>query len=118
MQLAAAMLIVLVSLPAAAQQQREKVMIWGAGLTSCGEFLKIVEDNPRSEVTFGQWLHGYISGRNYADRGVVDYAAGLERAALMAWITNHCKNNLLDSFLDATEALIRELQARGRIERR
>ena len=102
----------------AAEAQDHKVMIWGAGTISCGEFIKVVAKNPQNEVVFGQWLNGYISGRNFADRSVADYAAGLDRTALISWITNYCKDNPLDVFFNAAEALITELRSKGRIERR
>lgn len=115
--LGATLLTILLSLPATAQQP-DGIMVWGAGATSCGEFLKAMNENPRSEVAFGQWLHGYITARNFLDLKAVDYAAGVDRAGLFAWITNHCKSHPLDSFFWATEALIAELKAKDRIRQR
>jgi len=112
------LLMLLPICPPAAAQDRPKVMVWGDGVTSCGKFIQAMNENPENEVSFGQWLHGYISGRNEADRLVRDHAAGIDRESLMIWITNYCKSNPLDSFFVAASALISELKAKGRIELR
>jgi hypothetical protein len=94
------------------------MMVWGAGTATCAEFVKVTEQSPVNEVAFGQWLHGYLTGRNHADSSVTDHAAGIDRVALLAWITKYCKEHPLDTFFVASDALIRELQSTGRMQRR
>ena len=98
--------------------EKNPVMVWGAGNVSCGQFVKVIGSNPGNERVFGQWLHRFISGLNEADRTTVDYAAGLDRDALMTWVTNYCRNNPLDSFYGASRALVNEMTVKERIKSR
>lgn len=95
-------------------QESAEVMVWGAGATSCGEFLKVTETHPRNEAVFGQWLHGYLTAFNVTNKRVVDHAAGIDRPGLMAWITKYCKDKPLDTFFEATQALVQHLEEDGR----
>jgi hypothetical protein len=94
------------------------VVTRGNGGVSCGIYIRVMAQNPQNEVSFGQWLDGYISGLNDADRAGVNHGAGLYRDVLMGWITNYCISHPLDLFVDASRALVREISARQRIQGR
>ena len=90
------------------------IAIWGAGTASCGEFLRVTEENPGNLVAFGQWLHGYITGVNDSGPAGQDAAGGVDRAGLLAWTVKYCKDNPLDSYYTAAHMLVRELRAKPR----
>jgi hypothetical protein len=92
-------------------------MVWGVGQHSCGKFLENLKDNPKNETPYGQWLQGYITGRNHASSEISDYAGGTDRPALMAWISNYCREHPLDSFYDAVNRLLQTLEKTGRVRK-
>jgi hypothetical protein len=96
--------------------------IMGAGMISCGEWLRL-----RSFVSRGQnfkelasayqaqaWVDGFISGFNYRDHIGPDLLASRpDGAAMYAWIDNYCRSKPLDFVASAVVGLVKELESRA-----
>jgi hypothetical protein len=96
-------------------------VILGAGTHSCGAWTKEhANDSVRANI-FDNWVAGYITSHNRwalriekvdAPKKSVDIARNIDFDGIVAWITNWCRDNPLESVADATGALILELRKR------
>jgi hypothetical protein len=119
MKLITILLILFLLAPIESFGQKQTIMVWGCGHVSCAKFTEQTKKYPTEAVDeYGSWLYGYITGRNYEGSNISDYAGGIERTALMAWLSNYCKDHPLDSFFHATNELILELEKTGRVHKR
>ena len=90
--------------------------IMGAGTISCaGSYEQ--NGNEQYQVNAYQaqaWIDGFLSGYNTAIVGPDILASGLGGTASYAWIDNYCRSKPLDLLINATWALMQELQSRAR----
>lgn len=80
--------------------------ITGAGLISCGEFIKN-RDKPGAPGYFSQWAMGYISAYNFFGAG--PNVVPPEESTILLHAEKHCRARPLDQYLNATSALIDDL---------
>src|SRR5450830_784954 len=82
----------------------EPRMVMGAGMTSCGEWLR-TRSRAENRVNLQEisasfqmqtWIDGYLSGRNAANTGGPEiFASKPSSIAMYAWVDNYCDLCLL-----------------------
>jgi hypothetical protein len=92
----------------------ENKMVYGAGMISCGEWrqFRSTGDKPNSYQAQA-WIDGYLSGSNASGDGPDFIAPKPTDVAYYAWIDNYCAQNPLNSLLEATFRLKKELASRA-----
>lgn len=91
------------------------ITVYGEATASCGSFVES-KQNETQRYVYLAWLNGYLTGVNKYDSGVKAYNGsrdvkmGRDPQALMLWLENHCRNNPLDTFMQAVLLLQNELQ--------
>jgi len=92
--------------PAAKPQQGPKLQILGLGQTTCKAVAEQITKNQQvSAMTYGGWVHGYLSAMNQVAMG--QRGPQLNIAANQAWnaMVSHCKNNPDDTLVGGTNKL-------------
>lgn len=83
-------------------------MIYGAGSFSCGKWLENRrEQGGWAQVANTTWVAGYVTAAQ--DHGGLNLKTS-DTNAMEAFVDKHCRENPLDSILDASRALVRALQ--------
>jgi hypothetical protein len=94
----------------------------GAGVTSCGEWLRLRAfegheghfQELASVYQLEAWIDGFVSGVNVTDEAGPDLLTSKPGgAALYAWIDNYCRSKPLDPVVTSVFALIKELRSRA-----
>jgi hypothetical protein len=92
----------------------KEAYIFGAGTISCGEWSKYraSKDGPNS-FQVQAWVDGFLSGWNVGSDTDRDFLINQHnQVALYAWIDNYCAAHPLDSVVQASFHLRRELLKR------
>ena len=87
--------------------------IQGHGTQSCGVWIE--EHRKASTMSLGQdtWLTGFLTGYNfYGPQPNGDILRGTDIRGAVAWMTNYCTANSLETIADASNELIKTLLAR------
>jgi hypothetical protein len=82
----------------------ERILVFGAGLESCGEWLDLKTDSGRLERK--QWIYGYLTGRNWGTRN--KQTGYTDPKAMGAFLDMYCRNNPLHVLFQAANALQEE----------
>jgi hypothetical protein len=67
------------------------------------------EGQPAQRPNVRQWLHGYITGRNFEANKVQDYAGGIRKSRSARLDINVLQDHPLGNFYEASNALVCEL---------
>ena len=86
----------------------EKIIAMGAGLQSCAEFAKAYREDASSEIVYFSWAQGYITASNLCPGFLTDLSA-MSVDAQKRRIRAFCDQRPLKNYLDAAEAVFREL---------
>jgi hypothetical protein len=110
------LLALVLALPAASATA-ESVRIFGSGNDTCGAYLKAHQPS-RSTVGFSEdnWIMGYVAAFETSElNGSHHLAIAMDQDpdALVAWITNYCREHPLDPIYEASDSLVAELIARA-----
>lgn len=98
-------------LPTSATDNTGKYMVFGPGVSSCGEWTNLRRE--RSDYGISGWLTGYISAYNSLPNGISNIAQGTDVEGMLAWVDNYCAKNPLDKISTAASALVDELLTRS-----
>jgi hypothetical protein len=85
-------------------------MIIGYGNSSCGAWTQ-AHSSQGSSFGFDTWLMGYLSGVSVWTDGA-DWLVGTDFIGNVAWVTNYCRANPLDTIGTAAQKLVMSLQER------
>lgn len=90
----------------AAEAHADKAINYGAGVSSCGEWL--ADANKELDRMYDtSWLLGWVSAAGFYDvRGDLRHT---DAAAMSAWVDNYCHAYPLNNIADAAAALIKAL---------
>jgi hypothetical protein len=75
----------------------------GVGVRACGEVI-----NKLDKASYGQWLLGYISGKNYNEDASV--GKGMSGIAIYEAAMKYCRENPLNDWADASEDVYQQLK--------
>lgn len=78
--------------------------IYGLGAASCGKFLSYANDD---QEPYMFWFNGYATMAS-TESGI-DYFKGTDGDSRLIWVRNYCQAHPLETFYDATVALMAEL---------
>jgi hypothetical protein len=96
--------------------------IKGSGNDNCGEWLQLRQAVAMQRATTTQvtilvmeqsWIDGFVSGLNATNLHGVDLLASKPGEGMYAWIDNYCRSKPLDSILDASLSLVKELRSQA-----
>ena len=91
---------------------KAEIMIFGS--RSCGVWIDDRKKDGWPDISDGNWLAGYLSGlASYSDK---DFLKNTDLASVKNWVDNYCKNNPLDSVMDAANKLATELIKREHLK--
>ena len=80
-------------------QPSTATMILSYGNASCGDFVQATQNE---KLDYLNWVLGYISGANIADKGLGRMAGkSFSEGAATVWLTNYCSKNALTLFVNA-----------------
>jgi hypothetical protein len=83
----------------------------GRGISSCGSFLRRTQVD---DIAFGAWLGGFLTARNQDMPGVDNLLRDTDYYGGIAWIENYYRQNPVDTFSHAAQALVDYLYSRQR----
>ncbi len=97
----------------ASAKEEPNFVVLGPGVQSCGKWTADRQAGPNEfhewyNAVF--WLQGYITALS-SERGVSLFEH-VDNKAISAWLDNYCNANPLDTILDASRNLARELERR------
>lgn len=96
-----------------AAEKREGARIYGAGATSCGQYLEARAQNPSSSAAINvglmQWFWGYASAYNMYSK-TPQYTVTIDGATVLAYVDRYCRNNPLSA---ATDAMVKLVESNG-----
>ena len=100
---------------AAAADKENNFHVMGYGFTSCATWASNNKPGEAPLVHFLelQWVLGYVSAYNEYVSPSGRVGGEIDNEALIVWIDNYCADKPLDSEIDATHALIKELRNKG-----
>lgn len=93
-----------VSITISAASYADGYTIYGAGSSSCGEWVS--ERATGSWHSKGQWMLGVISAVGYYS---VSDLKKIDSQAFAVWMDNYCKENPLSQFSEGVYSLVEEL---------
>lgn len=100
-------------LSTAADKAGLSVTIVSAEERTCGRFVSAREDAMRGNHvranSYIDWLGGYITAFNHFKPDTYNILGNSDKESVMQWLENYCKQNLLETFSEATDALMVEL---------
>jgi hypothetical protein len=90
----------------------------GVGLNACRDMLSVIGNNEgQAQFTFRSWSQGFMSALNrsrYSNGlGIVNIS---DSEGQWLWLQNYCRDNPLESFLNASYTLFEELRTKQGIE--
>ena len=97
--------------------------IKGSGNDSCGEWLQLRQAIAAQRATESQvvtlvmeqsWIDGFVSGLNATGVYGVDMLASKPGEGMYVWVDNYCRSKPLDTVLDASLSLVKQLRSQGR----
>jgi hypothetical protein len=107
-------ILVSTTLAGEAKGEDKEFFVLSTGVTSCGEFLRAIEEERKARpvhpaaqslysmnyLSFMSYADGYLSGANWA---ASESLAGQHSdwAGRMAWLENYCRRNPLDNYIAA-----------------
>jgi hypothetical protein len=101
------------TLPASAQAPEPQT--YGFGNASCGEWRQGRKEYDAEKLTYSQAArHGWVLGWLNAGSLYHEPIAETDSQAALAFIDDYCAQNPLDRVVDASTALVTELQRRAR----
>ena len=107
------LLVVFVLLFAVREAAAQKLVVWGVGYVSCGEYVEArnLPDHPagRYDATFTQWVLGFATAYNLANQNSSDLFQQTDVPRAMLWLENYCKEHLSEAFFNAVVELQDEL---------
>ena len=85
------------------------VQVQGVGNLSCGEYLQLREKKaPGQNAVLASWIWGYMAGFNMEVRRPTTRPLP-DEASTLAYVDKYCRENPLNSVIEATGALVLEL---------
>jgi hypothetical protein len=112
------LIVSLCALFAAFQSNNAKAdarVMYGAGTISCAEWQKYrLSDDKPNTLQVQAWVDGYLSGYNVASQDVDILSSKPSSIAFYAWIDNYCAVHPLDSVVQASDRLRKELARKAR----
>jgi len=88
---------------------------FGAGNTSCGNYVKTYSEQiekPEYFVQYSQWVRGFVSAYNFFVASNHDITNGTDFEGIFLWLNNYCNKMPLETFSQATIYLINDLTVR------
>jgi hypothetical protein len=78
-------------------------LAWGLGVTPCSRYLQLYRENPQmTDMDFGSWLQGYMTGMNVATqynnktyRNLATYSL----PSMNKWMRQYCSQHPRDTFM-------------------
>lgn len=89
------------------QVSHGEIMIYGEGLLSCGTWIEHREEESWGAVINGSWVRGYVVA--VQDQSFITLKK-TDVPAMSAFVDKYCRENPLDSVLDASRALVDALR--------
>ena len=78
-------------------------LVWGLGAQTCTEYLKFYQQNPQmTDVNFGTWMQGYMSGMNVAtqyNNNTYRNLATYSLPSMNKWMRQYCSQHPRDTFM-------------------
>ena len=74
-------------------RQTVEVTTYGAGFKSCGTYLDAREQQNADEVSFLDWLGGYLSGVNAMSLSTNNVLGDSDLTGVISWLDNYCRAN-------------------------
>jgi hypothetical protein len=78
-------------------------LVWGLGAQTCTEYLKFYQQNPQmTDVNFGTWMQGYMSGMNVAtqyNNNTYRNLASYSLDGMNKWMRHYCNQHPQDRFM-------------------
>lgn len=92
-------------------QQNQVATIYGAGVTSCGDYFNARESKNLSNIfQYEAWMDGYFTASSMYKSGFDDNSIiSQKKVSLLLWLDNYCKNNPFKNFSIAVQELEIEL---------
>jgi len=92
----------------AAPDKAGVIEVLGAGTRSCGSWTADHQSRDGDDKKFvdDSWVMGYVTGFNSWGSGTNDASGNIDNNGLLAWVTNYCASNPLDTVSQAASALI------------
>jgi hypothetical protein len=83
-----------------------------AGGSSCGEFLKNIEEVKISEITYSFYSYGFLNGLSNGDAELSKalFLLQPDNEAVMLYMKNYCKKNPLDIYAQGLYQLSNDLK--------
>ncbi len=96
--------------PVFAADSTNRFALRGAGLASCEQFLKAMQERQENVLVAGSWLEGYITAVNQFSPDTFDIAPWQSTQALLGLVSRNCERNPQAGFFRIVDSMMNFLK--------
>lgn len=86
---------------------------FGEGTSSCGEWTHLHSSSSARSAVQNSWLLGFLTAASLYRQDGPNFSENVDSAAVIAWVSNYCRQNPLDDVTKAASTLTHELRRRA-----
>jgi hypothetical protein len=106
--------------PVFAADSTNRFALRGAGLASCEQFLKAMQERQENVLVAGGWIEGYITAVNQQTPDTFDIAPWQSTQVLLGLVSRNCERNPKAGFFQIVDSMmnfLKETRLRSQSER-
>lgn len=101
--------VLFIASTASASDATNRFALRGAGLASCEQFLKAMQERQENVLVAGGWIEGYVTAVNKFTADTFDIAPWQSTQALLGLVTRNCERNPQAGFFQVVDSMIKYL---------